>query len=104
MIDWVAATLDGIVLGLAFYGCVRLRMTLGPIIRERYGNWARRIYWLLTIALMVLLANIALLVLRASYADPSLEMQHMLQELWFISLAVGIAFGLIFLRVTRKKK
>ena len=100
MQPWIAATIAGICLGLAFYGCVRLRMYLGPLIRDRFGNVARRVYWLLTIAVMVILANVALFALRQFFAPPG---SQLMPEIWFIMLAAGIAYTLISNKVTGKK-
>lgn len=100
MQPWIAATVAGICLGLAFYGCVRLRMYLGPLIRDRFGNGARRAYWVLTIAAMILLANVALLILRQFFAPPG---SQLMPEIWFILLAAGIAYTLIAQKVTGKK-
>ena len=100
MQSWIASTLAGIVLGLTFYGFVRLRMHLGPLIRDKYGNTARRIYWLLTILIMVMSANIALIALRTFLPGTG---SHLMPEMWFILVAVTIAFALISRRVTGNK-
>lgn len=99
MQQWIAATLLGGVLGLALFGCVRLRMHLGPRLKARYGNKARRAYWLLTIVIMVTLANVALLGLRAYFAaDPPVGNQ-LVMEIWFAVLALAVAMSLIFRRL-----
>lgn len=101
---WIAAGIAGAGLGLAFYACVRLRMHLGPRIRERFGNQARRAYWLVTMAVMVLIANLTLLGLRKWRAESLHIDEHLPSEMLFLALAVSIAFGLIFLRMTRNHK
>ncbi len=97
---WIAATLAGLGLGLAWFGCVRLRMHFGPILKARYGNHVRRIYWVLTIAAMIVLANLTLLGLRAFLHDPAPPPNQLLLEVWFAVLAVGLAFALIFRRMS----
>jgi len=66
MIDFLIAIIEGVILGVTFYACVRLRMRVAPIMLEKYGQNPRKITWLLSIALMVLLANLGLLLLRTS--------------------------------------
>ncbi len=97
--DWLLTSGIGAGLGLLLFACVRLRMHVGPIIRERWGNSMRQVYWLLTIVVMVLLANGGLGLLR-HYA-PVGDTPALALEVWFIVVAVGISFGLIFKRMTR---
>lgn len=101
---WIAAAVAGAGLGLAFYACVRLRMHLGPRIRARFGNHARRAYWLITMAVMILIANLTLLGLRKWRAESLNIGEHLPSELLFLALAVSIAFGLISLRINRNHK
>ncbi|MDJ0927423.1 MAG: hypothetical protein QNJ73_07195 [Gammaproteobacteria bacterium] len=101
MQHWILATLIGIGLGLMLYGCVRLRIHLGPRLQARFGNWARSAYWLLTIIVMVILANFSLLTLRDLLADLPDSPNDLLLELWFAALAAGIALFLIYSRVKR---
>lgn len=97
---WATSTLAGICLGLAWFACVRLRMHVGPIIRERYGNNWRRAYWWLTIIVMIVLANVALRLLRHLTGEPA---DMLLLEIWFACLAVLVAFSLIFRRLRRRR-
>jgi hypothetical protein len=99
MQQWIAATLFGGVLGLALFGCVRLRMHVGPRIKARYGKYARRAYWLLTIVVMIALANLALLGLRAYFAGSPPAGNQLVMEIWFAVLALTVAMGLIFRRL-----
>lgn len=89
----------GGVLGLLLFGCVRLRMHLGPRLKARYGNRARRAYWLLTIVMMVALANVALFGLRAYMTTSPPNGSQLAMEIWFALLALGVAMGLIFRRL-----
>jgi len=98
--DWATATLAGICLGLAWFGCVRLRMQVGPIIRERYGNNWRRAYWWLTIIVMIVLANVALRFLRSLTGEPP---NMLLLEIWFACIAVLVAFAFIVQRMRRHR-
>ena len=81
------------------FACVRLRMYVGPIIRARWGNLMRQAYWLATILFMILLANVGLAVVR-QYTAAS-DTPALLLEIWFITVAVAISFGLIYKRMTR---
>jgi hypothetical protein len=99
MQHWFTATIIGIGLGLALYTCVRMRMHFGPIIRNRYGNLARRAYWLLTILVMVALANAGLLGLRRLLANPPLPADKLMLEIWFTLLATAVALTLIYRRL-----
>jgi len=99
MQQWIATTLLGGVLGLALFGCVRLRMHLGQRIKARYGNLARRAYWLLTIVVMVTLANVALLGLRAYFTAAPPAGNQLVMEIWFAVLALAVAMSLIFRRL-----
>ena len=101
MQHWIFATLIGIGLGLMLYGCVRLRIYLGPKLQERFGNWARSAYWLLTIVVMVILANFSLLTLRSLFAELPDPPNTLMLEIWFALLAAVVALFLIYKRVTK---
>ena len=96
---WIIATAAGIALGLLLYLCVRLRMWLGPIIRDRFGQWARRLYWIVTIAVMVVLANAGLLLVREWVGIDAANL--LLLEIWFALLALGTAMSMIYRRIRR---
>ena len=66
MIDWLVAIAEGGILGTALYWCVRARMKLAPLVLSMHGQWGRRMVWVLSILLMVLLANLGLVLLRTS--------------------------------------
>ena len=101
MQQWIIATLIGAGLGLLLYGCVRLRMHFGPLLRERYGNWARQLCWVVIIALMVALANVTLLLLRYLLGDTANGDSRLVIEIWFALLALTVAMLLVFRRVKR---
>ncbi len=103
MQGFIASSIAGTLLGLAFYVCVRARMYVAPRLRARYGNWARQIYWLLTILLMILLANLTLIELRDYLEDQSLTSNQLMLEIWFVIVAVALSFGLIYRRMTRSQ-
>ena len=103
MLHWVAASTGGILLGLLLFGCVRLRMYLGPIIKESYGEWARRAYWLATIGVMILLANLGLFYLRSYLGGLEYDSSNLLLEILFAVLALVIAMSLIFNRLYRNR-
>lgn len=100
---WIMATVAGLILGLIFYGCVRTRMYLGPIIRARYGQIARRLYWFFTIVAMILFANAGLLALREWVEINAPHSNALLLEIWFTILAVAISFTLIYRRINRNR-
>jgi hypothetical protein len=102
MKHWLVATGDGIFLGLILYALVRLRMFLGPILKQRYGNRVRQMYWLITLAAMVLMANTALFLLQKYLSDPLLPANHLMIEMWFALLALAVPIILIFRRINRK--
>lgn len=101
MLDWVAATFFGAGLGLTLYGLVRLRMYLGPIIRRRYGEWARYANWLVNIVVMVLTANIGLMLIRMYLGQPDTGSDYLKQEIWFALLAMAIPLSLIFIKLKK---
>ena len=101
MWHWIIATVTGIGLGLLLYFCVRLRMYFGPLLRERYGNWARWLCWLTSLVVMVALANAALLFQRYSLGAYLTAESALAIEIWFAVLALVVAMTLIFRRVGR---
>jgi hypothetical protein len=103
MQHWLAATLIGVSLGLALYACVRLRMYFGPIVRDRYGHWARRAYWMATILIMVVLANLGLSVLRIYLGKQAPILDSLMYEICFALFAFAIPLVLIFRRVGRNR-
>ena len=102
MQHWLAATITGVFLGLVLYACVRLRMHFGPILREQYGNWAREIYWVATIVIMVGAANLALLGLQEYLGHPVPE-DSLMMEMWFALLALLVALLLVFRRMKKNR-
>ena len=86
----------GVALGTAFYYCVRLRMVLGPLTRERFGNWARQLVWIVCIAIMVLLANFALRLLRSLLVGAALSFDQFVYEAVFALTALAVGFGLVY--------
>jgi hypothetical protein len=104
MQNWLIATLEGICLGLTLYLCVRLRMYLGPVIRERFGDSARQVYWLLTILLMVILANAGLYLFRIYLSSQPVADGTFMLELWFALMALAVGLWLIYKRLTRHSR
>ena len=100
---WLAATITGIFLGLILFACVRLRMHFGPLIRQRYGDWARRSFWLASILLMILLANQSLELLRIYVDNQIPATENLLLEIWFALLALVIGLGLVFKRISKNR-
>jgi hypothetical protein len=100
---WLAATVTGIFLGLILFACVRLRMHLGPLIRQRYGDWARRAFWLASILFMILLANQSLNLLRIFVDNQLPAMENLMLEIWFALLALVIGLGFVFKRISKNR-
>ncbi len=103
MTSWLVSTVAGLLVGLAFYVCVRLRIVLGPAARGRYGNMARRGVWLITILLMIGIANLGLVFLRAYLAANDSANNHFAFELWFAVLSLAFGAGMVFIRARRTR-
>ena len=61
---WLIDSLAGLVLAALLYGLVRFRMYFAPIMRDRYGAWARWTTWVVVVIVMVGIANLELVWLR----------------------------------------
>jgi hypothetical protein len=103
MQHWAVATATGISVGLILFLCVRLRMYVGPILKIRYGPWARQTYWILTILVMIALANLGLWLLRIYFRSFDITAETLALEIWFSMLALMVAMGLIFNRLYRQR-
>lgn len=101
MQHWLIATLEGLGLGLTLYACVRLRMYVGPLIKQRFGDWARRVYWLATILVMVILGNAGLFFFRIYLDSQSVDNGTLLLELWFGVIAMAVGLALVFRKISR---
>lgn len=101
MLHWISATALGIALGLVLYGCVRLRMHYAPILKKRYGNWARESCWVAAVLAMIFSANAALMVLRAFLSAERAADDMLMLEIWFAVIALAVALKLIFMRMNR---
>lgn len=66
MLDYVIGIVEGMILGAALYLCVRVRVKFGPLALSRYGQWARSLVWVLSILLMIVIANLGLVLFRTS--------------------------------------
>ena len=71
-------------------------MYLGPVIIKRFGQWARRAYWLFTILVMIALSNVGLYVFRIYLSSQHVADETLLFELWFATMALAVGLGLIF--------
>ena len=98
LIDWIIATVSGVVLGLALYGCVLMRIRWAPEIRTRYGERHRQLYWILNFLLMIVLANLGLYGLRRLLAGGPLE-GALAPEVVFAVIALLLPLALLYLRV-----
>ena len=102
MTDWLPATCAGVALGVLLFVCVRLRMAFAPMARERYGQGARLAVWILSIALMIALANGTLIGLRTYLLDTAHVNATLKYEIWFCALALAVGVFLVSGRVLRR--
>ena len=98
---WLIATIEGACLGLALYLCVRVRIYLGPVIKDRFGTWPRRMFWFATILAMILISNAGLLVFRIYLESQPVTDKTLVLELWFAIVALMFGLALIFRRFPR---
>lgn len=78
-------------------------MALAPLIRERFGERARWATWIVTIGLMVLLANIGLILLRTVLHEMHGVDAPFMHEMIYALLAFAIGFSLVNRHVTRNR-
>ena len=92
----IASALVGVATACVLYVCVRLRMRIGPWMREHHGDRARRLFWGLSLVLMVLIANVGLYVVRdfVVMGDQSLAPQ-VVYALALLLVGVGLVFRYI---------
>jgi Na+/proline symporter len=88
---WFVDVLAGTALAVLFYWLVRFRMSVAPLMRDRFGSWARWTTWVVAILMMILVANLELFGLR------QLLRQYFHLETVFVHEAlfalVALAFG-----------
>lgn len=103
MLDYVIGIVEGVIMGSALYWCVRARMKFGPLVLSRYGQWARRLVWCLSILLMVVMANLGLLLFRTSLLGLVAHKSSLITEACFA--VTGLVTGcLLVLRHARRAK
>ena len=90
-------------MSLIFYALVLLRMNVAPRMRDRYGDRARWATWVVTIGLMVLLANAGLIVLRQVLHEQYGVDAPFMHEMVYALLAFAIGFVLVNRHVTRNR-
>ena len=73
---WLFDIAAGVVLALFLYLLVRVRMRMAPRMRDRFGDYARWATWVVTIGLMVVLANLGLVLLRQLLHSRLVLMRH----------------------------
>ena len=76
-------------------------MYLGPVMIKRFGQWARRAYWLFTILVMIALSNVGLYLFRSYLGSQQVADEALLLELWFATMALAAGLGLIFRKLSR---
>lgn len=93
---WLISFMSGFVLALALFALVRIRMRVGPIVRERFGNWARRGFWGLIFALLIASANLMLIMLRQVLINQYAVADTVMHEVLFAAVAFCGGFFLVY--------
>lgn len=101
--QWIIAAGAGLILSVLFYALVVLRMSLAPLMRDRFGDRARWATWIVTIGLMVLLANIGLVLLRQVLHEQHGIDAPFLHEMLYAVFAFAVGFALVNRHVTRNR-
>ena len=76
-------------------------MYLGPRIKNFFGYWAHRAYWLITILVMIVLSNLGLYLFRVYLSSQAISDESLMLELWFATMALAVGVGLIFRKLLR---
>ena len=103
MSAWAVTIIDGVITGLGLYALVRVRMHLGPIARDRFGEWGRRGVWILLILSMVALAETGLIWLRfwiEQYTEIGTSWRH---EASFALIILIVGLALVCIHVARRR-
>ena len=100
---WFVAVGAGVLLSLLFYVLVRVRMTVAPKVRDRFGERARGATWVITIGLMVVVANVGLIVLRQVLHEQHGVVAPFMHEMIYAVIAFAIGFVLVNRHVTRNR-
>jgi uncharacterized membrane protein len=98
---WLFDIVAGVALALLLYALVRVRMRMAPRMRDRFGDYARWAIWVVTIGLMVVLANLGLVLLRQLLHSRFGIDVPFPDEMVFAVVAFGVGFFLVFRHVTR---
>ncbi len=101
--QWLVAVIEGILLALIFYALVRLRMSLAPWMRDRFGERARWTTWVVTIGVMVLCANGGLILLRRALHEQYGIDTPFLHEMLYAMVSFAVGFALVSRHVTRNR-
>lgn len=101
---WIIDFVAGLILAFLFYGLVRLRMYIAPLMRDRYGAWARWTAWGMIGALMVIGANLMLVILRLIHRDSLSLVAPFFHELLFATIAFGGGFFMVAWHTTRQRR
>ena len=103
---WLVDIVLGVLLACILYAIVRLRMNVAPKMRDRFGSLARWSVWVLTLALMVIMANLGLLMLRQLLREWLGFDSGIMDELLFslVSLSLGVMLVARHVLSNRAKK
>jgi len=103
---WLIDIALGVLLAFILYAIVRVRMKVAPKMRDRFGSVARWSVWVLTLLLMVVMANLGLIMLRQMLREWLGFHSGFMDELLFslVSLSLGVALVARHVLANRGKK
>mgnify|MGYP003401641130 CR=1 FL=1 len=101
---WIVDILAGLLLAVLLYSLVRFRMLAAPVMRDRFGSWARWGIWVLVALLMIAVANLELIGLRQVLQDWFGEESLLAHEMLFALVALALGYFLVARYVIRKPR
>lgn len=101
---WVLDIVAGLILGLAFFLLVRLRMVVAPWLGQKLGQWARWVMWVFVSVAMIAVANVELFALRRILNQEFGLTSALFHELLFALIGFGSGFWLISRYITRRRE
>lgn len=102
---WILDVLAGVLLAVLLYGLVRFRMLVAPIMRDRFGPWARWSVWVLVAVLMIAVANLELIILRQLLHQWfGAEKSSLGHEILFVLVTLVVGYFLVARYVTGKPR
>jgi len=96
---WITTAFLGVATGFTYYGCVRLRMFLGPRFHQFAGQWARQLLWLTIFVAVICVANLSLALLRLYLHFANIHEHTVPYEALFAVVSLVTGMGLVFRHV-----